>query len=29
VPPRLLAPAPDHLNADSWRGGLLPNIIVR
>jgi len=29
VPPRLLVPAPDHLNADSWRGGLLPNIIAR
>jgi FkbM family methyltransferase len=29
VPPRLLAPAPDHLNADSWRGGLVPNTIVR
>jgi FkbM family methyltransferase len=28
VPPRLLAPAPDHLNADSWRGGLVPNTIV-
>jgi FkbM family methyltransferase len=28
-PPRLLAPAPDHLNADSWRGGPLPNTILR
>jgi FkbM family methyltransferase len=29
VPPRLLVPAPDHLNADVWRGGLVPNTIVR
>jgi FkbM family methyltransferase len=29
VPPRLLAPAADHLNADSWRGGLVANTIVR
>ena len=29
VPPRLLKPAPDHLNADIWRGGLVPNTIVR
>jgi hypothetical protein len=29
VPPRLLAPAPDHLNADVWRQGLVPNTIVR
>ncbi|SDS06177.1 FkbM family methyltransferase [Bradyrhizobium canariense] len=28
VPPRLLAPAPDHLNAEAWRGGLVPNTIV-
>jgi hypothetical protein len=28
VPPRLLVPAPDHLNADIWRGGLVPNTIV-
>ena len=29
VPPRLLIPAPDHCNADSWRGGLVTNTIVR
>jgi hypothetical protein len=29
VPPRLLVPAPDHRNADSWRGGLVTNTIVR
>jgi FkbM family methyltransferase len=29
VPPRLLAPGPDHLNADSWVGGLVANTIVR
>jgi hypothetical protein len=29
VPPRLLAPAPDHLNAESWFGGLVANTIVR
>jgi FkbM family methyltransferase len=29
VPPRLLVPAADHLNADSWRGGLVPNTIVQ
>ena len=29
VPPRLLAPAPDHLNAEIWRGGHVPNSIVR
>jgi FkbM family methyltransferase len=29
VPPRLLAPAPDHLNADAWRDGLVPNTIGR
>ena len=28
VPPRLLVPAPDHLNADSWRGGLVANTII-
>jgi FkbM family methyltransferase len=28
VPPRLLVPAPDHLNAEIWRGGLVPNTIV-
>jgi FkbM family methyltransferase len=28
VPPRLLVPAPDHLNADIWRGGRVPNTIV-
>jgi FkbM family methyltransferase len=28
VPPRLLAPAPDHLNADCWRSGLVANTIV-
>jgi FkbM family methyltransferase len=28
VPPRLLAPAPDHLNADVWHQGLVPNTIV-
>jgi hypothetical protein len=28
VPPRLLVPAPDHLNADVWRQGLVPNTIV-
>ena len=27
MPPRLLAPAPDHLNVDAWRGGLVPNTI--
>jgi hypothetical protein len=29
VPPRLLAEAPDHLNVDVWRQGLVPNTIVR
>jgi hypothetical protein len=29
VPPRLLVPAPDHLNADIWREGKVPNSIVR
>jgi FkbM family methyltransferase len=29
VPPRLLAAAPDNLNADSWRAGLVPNTFVR
>jgi FkbM family methyltransferase len=29
VPPRLLASALDHLNAEVWRGGLVPNTIVR
>jgi FkbM family methyltransferase len=29
VPPRLLTAAPDHLNADSWVGGLVANTIVR
>lgn len=29
VPPRLMAAAPDNLNASSWRGGLVPNTIVR
>jgi FkbM family methyltransferase len=29
VPPRLLVPAPDHLNADIWNGGRVPNAIVR
>jgi FkbM family methyltransferase len=29
VPPRLLVPAPGHLNADSWFGGLVTNAIVR
>jgi FkbM family methyltransferase len=28
VPPRLLTPAADHLNADSWRNGLVPNTVV-
>jgi FkbM family methyltransferase len=28
VPPRLLTPAPDHLNADIWRDGLVTNTIV-
>jgi FkbM family methyltransferase len=28
VPPQLLVPAPDHLNADVWRQGLVPNTIV-
>jgi FkbM family methyltransferase len=28
LPPRLLVPAPDHLNANSWRGGLIANTIV-
>lgn len=28
VPRRLLVPAPDHLNADSWRGGLVANTII-
>jgi FkbM family methyltransferase len=28
VPSRLLIPAPDHCNADSWRGGLVTNTIV-
>jgi hypothetical protein len=25
VPPRLCVAAPDHLNADVWRAGLVPN----
>jgi FkbM family methyltransferase len=29
VPPRLLAPGMDNLNADSWRSGLVPNTMVR
>jgi hypothetical protein len=29
VPPRLLVGAADHLNADIWRGGSVPNTIVR
>lgn len=29
VPPRLLTGGPDHLNADIWRGGMVPNTIVR
>jgi FkbM family methyltransferase len=29
VPPRLLVAAPDHLNADIWQQGLVPNTIVR
>ena len=29
LPPRLLQPAPDHLNADIWRDGLITNTIVR
>jgi FkbM family methyltransferase len=29
VPPRLKAPAPDHLNADIWLKGLVPNTFVR
>lgn len=29
VPARLKAPAPDHLNADAWRDGLVPNTIGR
>lgn len=29
VPPRLLVGAADHLNADVWRGGSVPNTIVR
>jgi FkbM family methyltransferase len=29
VPPRLLVAAPDHLNADSWHGGLVANTTLR
>jgi FkbM family methyltransferase len=29
VPPRLKASAPDHLNADIWIQGLVPNTVVR
>jgi hypothetical protein len=29
VPPRLLAPAPEHLNADIWRQGQVPNTFLR
>jgi FkbM family methyltransferase len=29
VSPRLLMPAPDHLNADIWRKGMVPNTFVR
>jgi FkbM family methyltransferase len=29
VPPRLLVPAPDHLNADVWREGRVPHTMVR
>jgi FkbM family methyltransferase len=29
VPPRLLAPATDHINADAWRTGLVPNASLR
>jgi hypothetical protein len=29
VPPRLLAPAADHINADAWRTGLVPNTMRR
>lgn len=29
APPRLLVAAPDHLNASSWRGGLVPNVQAR
>jgi FkbM family methyltransferase len=29
VPPRLLAPAADHINADAWRTGRVPNTTLR
>jgi FkbM family methyltransferase len=29
IPSRLLVAAPDHVNADSWRGGLVTNTIIR
>jgi FkbM family methyltransferase len=29
VPPRLKTPAPDHLNADVWIKGLVPNTVAR
>ncbi len=29
LPPRLLMPAPDHVNADVWRSGLISGTIVR
>jgi hypothetical protein len=28
VPPRLLVAAPDHINADVWRQGRVPNTVV-
>jgi FkbM family methyltransferase len=28
IPPRLLVPAPDHVNADIWRQGRVPNTFV-
>ena len=27
--PRLLAETPDHVNAESWRQGLIPNTAIR
>lgn len=29
APPRLLTAGPDHVNASSWRGGLVPNVKAR
>lgn len=29
ISPRLLVAAPDHVNADSWRGGVVANTVIR